>query len=218
MDNSAIAWDCVVCDCPNYSSICFDLILSTSNHFSLLSDATFQSPSSVNKVRPVHASTPIGNSSTNAKAKSLPLKILNINCQSIKSKQCRLKHLLKSTKPDIGICTETWINPSITGRQVFPTNYKLYRNDSKTTGGGVLVAINSDHLSTPVPELQTECEIVWAKISTVNSKDLYIAAYYNPKASNVKAIDELGISLSRACSNKHANIVVADDFNLPGWN
>jgi hypothetical protein len=30
-----------------------------------------------------------------------------------------------------------------------------------------------------VPELQTECEIVWAKISTVNSKDLYIAAYYN---------------------------------------
>ena len=154
MDNSAIAWDCIVWDSLiNYSSVCFDLILRTSNHFRLLSDATFQSPSSVNQVRPVHASTPIRNISTKAKAKSLPLKIVNINCQSIKSKQYRLKNILESTKPDIVICTETWIAPSITDRQIFPTNYKLYRNDGKTTGGGVLVAINSDHLSTPVPEL-----------------------------------------------------------------
>jgi exonuclease III len=81
------------------------------------------------------------------------LKIVNINCQSIKSKQYRLKNILESTKPDIVICTETWIAPSITDSQIFHTNYKLYRNDGKTTGGGVLVAINSDHLSTPVPEL-----------------------------------------------------------------
>jgi hypothetical protein len=36
-ENNAIAWDCLICDCPNYSSVCFELILSTSNSFSVLS-------------------------------------------------------------------------------------------------------------------------------------------------------------------------------------
>jgi hypothetical protein len=38
-------------------------------------------------------------------------------------------------------------------------------------GGGVFIAISNDILSTPVHELQTDCEIVWAKISLVGRKD-----------------------------------------------
>ena len=85
-------------------------------------------------------------------------------------------------------------------------------------GGGVLIAINSDHLSTPVPELQTNCEIVWAKISLVGNKEMYLASYYNPKTSNEDSIEELGHSLERASATKNAFIVVGGDFNLPGWN
>ncbi|VDI07519.1 Hypothetical predicted protein [Mytilus galloprovincialis] len=40
-EDSAIAWDCLICDCPNYSSVCFDLVLSTSNSFSILSDYSY---------------------------------------------------------------------------------------------------------------------------------------------------------------------------------
>jgi hypothetical protein len=82
------------------------------------------------------------------------------------------------------ICTETWVDPSITNNQIFLDEYKLYRKDRLTTGGGVLIAINKEYLSSPVPELSTDCGIVWAKISLTNSKDLYIAAYYNPKENN----------------------------------
>ncbi|VDI45583.1 Hypothetical predicted protein [Mytilus galloprovincialis] len=113
---------------------------------------------------------------------------------------------------------ETWIDPSITDNQIFPPNYNIYRNDRNIQGGGVLIAINSDHLSTPVPELQTNCEIVWAKISLAGNKDMYLASYYNPKTANEESLEELGLSLERASTTKNAFIVVGGDFNLPGWN
>ncbi|VDH93834.1 Hypothetical predicted protein [Mytilus galloprovincialis] len=81
-------------------------------------------------------------------------KFKNIN--SVKSKQGIVKNLLESTKPDIVLGTETWIDSSITNNQIFPPNYNIYRND-RNIQGGVLIAINSDNLSTPVSELQTNC-------------------------------------------------------------
>ena len=38
---------------------------------------------------------------------TVPLRVLNINFQSIKMKQCRLSNVLESVKPDIVIGTET---------------------------------------------------------------------------------------------------------------
>ena len=35
-NDSAIAWDCIMCNCPNYSTFCYSLVFSTSNQFSLL--------------------------------------------------------------------------------------------------------------------------------------------------------------------------------------
>ena len=217
-NNSAIAWDCIVCNNPNYSSVCFDLILSTTNQYSIFSDETsFSSPTKTDNVKPIHASTPIRNSSTKGRIKRAPIKILNINCQSIKIKQCRLNNLLNSTKPDVVICTETWIYPSIADNQIFPDNYNIYSKDRKTTGGGVLIAISKEYLSESVPEYDTECEIVWAKIRLINSKDLYIAAFYNPKTSNEQPLDELEKILNRFSRNANSNPIVAGDFNLPGW-
>ena len=144
--------------------------------------------------------------------------MLTVNFQSIKSKQGQVKNLVESTQPDIVLGTETWIDPTITDNQIFPPNYHIYRHDRNLKGGGVLIAIKNDHLSAPVPELHTNCEIVWAKISLVGNKDMYLASYYNPKTSNEDSIEELGISLERARTTKNAFIVVGGDFNLPGWN
>ena len=216
-ENNAIAWDCLICDCPNYSSVCFELILSTLNSFSVLPDTSLHSPLPSDHIKPVHASTP-ERKKQNANSFNVPLKMLTINFQSIKSKQGLVKNLIESTKPAIVIGTETWLDPTVTDNQIFPPNYKLYRKDRNMQGGGVLIAIFNDILSTPVPELQTDCEIVWAKISLVGRKDMYIASYYNPKTSNEGSLDELGLSLERANTMKNAFIVVGGDFNLPGWN
>ena len=34
-NDSAIAWDCIMCNCPNYSTFCYSLVFSTSIQFSL---------------------------------------------------------------------------------------------------------------------------------------------------------------------------------------
>ena len=113
-DDSNIRWDCIICDQPNYCVVCYDhLNLETSNHFSVLSDTPFDSPDPSKKLKPIHTSTP--NRTQNQHQKKTKLfRILNINCQSIKKKQCRLENVLGSSKPDVVIATETWLDPSIT--------------------------------------------------------------------------------------------------------
>ncbi|CAC5406308.1 unnamed protein product [Mytilus coruscus] len=168
VEDSAIAWDCLICDCPNYSSVCFEIIPSTSNSFSILSDTSLQSPLPSDCIKPIHASTP-DRKKQDKSPNSVPVKMLTVNFQSIKSKQGLVTNLVESTKPYIVLGTETWIDSSVKDNQIFPPNYNFYRNDRNMKGDGVLIAINNDHLSIPVPELQTNCEIVRAKISLSES-------------------------------------------------
>jgi len=120
-----------------------------------------------------------------------PLRILNINCQSIKKKQDRIENILECTKPDIVIATETWLDPSITDNQIFPSNYRLWRKDRQnSSGGGVLLAIKDTYISSDVPELQTDCEIIWAKINLVGSKTLLLCSFYNPKTNDEHSLQQ----------------------------
>ena len=98
----------------------------------------------------------------------------------------------------------------------FPTNYDIYRKDRKNRiGGGVLIAIHNKFLSSEIPELDTDAEIVWARIQRSGCKDLRICAFYNPKTS--EDITAFETSVQRACtSNSH--VLIGGEFNLPGWN
>ncbi|CAC5402327.1 unnamed protein product [Mytilus coruscus] len=82
---------------------------------------------------------------------------------STKTKQCQVKNLVESTHPDIVIGTEIWIDSSIKDSQIFPSGYKIYRKDRQLSGGGVLIAIKDTRISSSVPELDTNCEIIWCK-------------------------------------------------------
>ena len=140
-----------------------------------------------------------------------------MNCQSIKKKQERVENIIDSTKPDVILATETWLDPTITDNQVFPDNYTLWRNGRKCgKGGGVLIAIKDTYLSMEVPELQTDCEIIWAKIQLVGCKTLYLCPYYNPKTSDVVSITRFSDSINRAASIKDSILLIGGDFNLPG--
>ena len=215
-ENSGIAWDCIVCDCPNYSSVCFDHITTTSNRFSVLSETSMLSPLPTEKFRPAHASTP--DNTKRHKARQVPLKLLVVNFQSIKSKQGPVKNLIESTNADIIIGTETWIDPTVTNNQIFPSYYDIYRRDRNMNGGGVLIAIKNTLISEPVPELQTDCEIVWARINLVGAKTLYLSSYYHPKTSDEQSILEFQHSMERATRIHNAMFIIGGDFNFPGWN
>jgi hypothetical protein len=104
-----------------------------------------QSPDRTN-IKPLHSSTPTRKAGPPKCAS--PLKIVNINFQSIKSKLCRLSNVIDSIKPDIITGTETWLDKDIKDSEICPKGYILHR-----TGGGVLLAIKNEYNSEYVPEL-----------------------------------------------------------------
>ena len=140
---TAVAWDCLACNCSNYKSFCFSMVFSTTNQFSVLSDTSISSPISSNQITPVHTSTPTRALSTPKGVKQQPLRILNVNFQSIKTKQHLLENMIRSTYPDIIFGTETWIDNSIKDSQIFLRGYTIFRNDRNLSGGGVLIAVKT---------------------------------------------------------------------------
>ncbi|CAG2247966.1 unnamed protein product [Mytilus edulis] len=154
------------------------------------------------------------NSDNNCKK---PLRILNINFQSIKRKQHLVQNIIDSTKPDIVIGTETWLDSTIKDIEIFPEEYTLYRKDRKIQQ--VLNAIKSDFISDEVEDLTPDAksEMVWAKIEIKGSRSLYISSFYNPKTSDEQSIKWFDTSVKRATQIKNAAILIGGDFNLPGW-
>ena len=72
-------------------------------------------------------------------------------------------------------------------------------------------------LISAVPELQTNCEIVWCKLEIVGHKTVYHSTYCNPKTPNEESFDECKTSIERASNIANSLIISAGDFNLPGW-
>ena len=85
---------------------------------------------------PIHTSSPTR--STHKGRKNTPLRIINVNCQSIRNKHGEFLNMIDSTKPDIIIGTESWLNPDIKDNEYFPDTYSVHRNDRPVgqTGGG----------------------------------------------------------------------------------
>ena len=63
----------------------------------------------------------------------------------------------QSTKPDIIIDKESWLNKDIQSSEVFPSGYIPYRNDRKTDAhGGLFILVSEKYLSSEPSELKSE--------------------------------------------------------------
>jgi hypothetical protein len=51
------------------------------------------------------------------------LRILVVNCQSIKNKKQELENLVETSKPDIMIGTESWLSNDIQSTEIFPSGF-----------------------------------------------------------------------------------------------
>ena len=116
------------------------------------------------------------------------------------------------------IGTETWLDPNIKDSEIFPSGYRLHRKDRITTsGGGVLIAVKNEYNSEDVPELDTDCEIIWTKLHLVGNSTIYLCSYYRHHVSDEESINQFEISVMRASSINSASLVIGGDFNFPGW-
>ena len=109
-----VNWECVQCRLPNFSTCIFDSTLETSNSFTILSDTThtdseisFSCPAAT--LSPHHTRQPSTNDSCPVRRCDLPMRILVVNYQSIKSpgKKALLQNMIESTQADIVIGTES---------------------------------------------------------------------------------------------------------------
>jgi hypothetical protein len=81
-----------------------------------------------------------------------------------------------------------------------------------------VIAVKDTYIATAVPELHTDCKIIWCRLELIGHKAVYLSCYYNPKANNEASIQEFGTSMERAPRIVNTFIIGAGDFNLPGWN
>lgn len=211
-------WYCAICGNPN-SLTAYDLHgvdwPSTSPADDCLSFSFCSMPSESN-FHPQHCSTPTRSNQQN-KWKNRPLRILNINFRSADGKKSSMPLLLDTLKPDIIIGTETWLDSNIFDREILPDFYQLYRKDRSRHGGGVLLAVRSNLKSYAVPELDTDCEMVWAAVKLQGTKKLYVCAYYRPDVSDAASLVKFEESLDRAAGMPNAHLLIGGDLNFPGW-
>ena len=170
---------------------------------------------------PTAASSPIVQEPNEAKGKAAkaalnhPLRILIMNCQSIKNKKAKLNTIIDSAKPDIILGNETWLTPEIKNSEIFPDSFDAVRKDRASDAhGGVFIAFKSDLLCTETLELDINCEIVWCKLNIIGCRTLYLGSFYRPpdKIDN-EYLEEFNSSLSRIMLNRNAHVLVGGDFN-----
>ena len=126
----------------------------------------------------------------NAKPKhQRTLKIINVNCQSLRNKPELLPNVADSTKHDIIIRTESWLTNEVNDYDVFPEGYRMSTvrrdrqdlpqyDDSRTAG--VCVQIKDDIIVVHQVSIETDCKIVWVKFDIMGTKTVNVAAYYHP--------------------------------------
>jgi hypothetical protein len=155
------------------------------------------------------------------------LRIMALNCCSIKDKKTEFEMVVHYLKPDIICGTESWLKgvkpgktskDAIKSSEIFPENYNVYRNDRGTLGGGVFILVEKPITSIEQVELITEGEMEWVKVKTKNNKDITIGTFYMPHRQT-KLLDELKESLDIInTKNPNSNIILTGDFNCPNMN
>ena len=99
--------------------------------------------------------------------------------------------------------------------EVFPTNYKAFRNDRNLDGGGVFILIEKSLIAVEKPSFVTKCEMNWAKIHLKGRRELFIGCFYMPHR-NAHDLQQLDLSLQEINKTKSRHVILCGDFNSPG--
>lgn len=82
---------------------------------------------------------------------------------------------------------------------------------------GVLIAVKSDYNSETVHDLESNCEVAWAKFNLKGNGTVYIGSYYRRHVCDGEGLEQFETSLCRTSRIRNASVIIGGDFNLPGW-
>ncbi|VDI02709.1 Hypothetical predicted protein [Mytilus galloprovincialis] len=217
--NKHLSWECPNCLLPNVTDSFFlaDDIDISHNSFQSLSDInTDEEEETINSANQEHQSK-------YTKSKGSTIRLLNMNCRSLRSESKRQQFIsmIDLYKPHIIHATETHLDKQISSSEILdPEFYDIYRKDRTFQpgheGGGVLNAVRKDLISSGEVTLDTDCEISWNKIQVQGSKPLYTGCFYRQPNNEAVSLQKLDESLGRLTHNQNLpNIVLTGDFNIP---
>ena len=120
---------------------------------------------------------------------------------------------------DIISVSETHLDDSINWAEIFPPEYIIYRRDGDRNGGGVLIAVKRNILSSYQENLvNTNIELLVIRIRYTNNKSLLFAVFYRPPSSDVEYLEQFQENMNSLEQN--TDIILVGDFNLKevDWN
>ena len=255
LERSSVVWHCCRCDSVNVDSFTFNSYeLYTTNFCSPLSntDSSIDTLNSTTPFSPLHTSSPrskkksdstsskshngqsmetnsFADQTQNNKSDFLPnktnLRLLTVNCCSVKEHKSEFIAALNYVKPDLICGTESWLRGVKPGKEpsknaiktseIFPEDFIIHRNYRMSRGGGVFTGVKKNLIADEQTHLITECEIEWTKVKMKNNKDLYLSSFYMPHR-NLKDLKNLDLSLKKLSEqSKSKHIYLAGDFNCP---
>ena len=222
LNSSSIIWACLNCHSQNYSHVRPG---KSNQHYTSLDitniDNTDDDDLSIESLEsnalPKHESSP--KITKRRRTKVRPLKILNVNCQSIPSKVGAWRLLISKHEPDVVVATETWLNSNIYDAELESDDFVIYRRDrERSTGGGVLIAVHNSINSTEIKTENENAETIWAKLILTSQQNITIGACYRPNVADKTTTPALKKIVETMLNKQHRNIILAGDFNYPGWN
>ena len=125
------------------------------------------------------------------------------------------RDVVKLGIPDIVLGCESKLCNSMCTYEFFPKNYTVFRKYGNVNGGGVIVATSDRILSYEIPELDTDCVMIWAGLHS----SLYLASFYGSPNTTSQPLEALASSYSKLITLhkiSSPNIIIGGDFNLPG--
>lgn len=244
LHRSNVAWICCRCNSTNVDSFTFRSYEISPSYYEPISDGSIDSEIPSPTFDPLFTSSPQSNALNGKRTRKTPqnsrhsgqaasqrshsssvfdlpektnLRVLTINCQSLRNKRADLEATINYAKPDIICGCESWLSSDINSSEVFPDGYVAYRKDRRTTttGGGVFILVRQDVISSAEPSLDSDCEITWAKVQLANRKEILIGSYYMPHRRE-KDLKEMQKSLQQAThSGRPRQVLLCGDFNCP---
>lgn len=115
---------------------------------------------------------------------------------------------------DVIAVTETWLNASISDSEILNQNYQIYRRDGcEKTGGGVLLIIRSNIISSKRQDLETNMEMICVDLSMIHTSKLLLSIVYRPPNSESGFIDQFSMFLENSAHIQKSNQLILGDFN-----
>ena len=108
---------------------------------------------------------------------------------------------------------ETWLSPETTSDVLKLKDYSIYRNDRKTRGGGVLIAVN-EVLKSELVNINPQYEMLTVDILRNTSNAFRLITVYNPPSNDATSLKSICSELE-SMINKACHCVIIGDLNLP---